>query len=280
MQSYKLTEKDIEKYAGQLILEDRAGATIEKYLRSIRAFTAWLGGKSVTRRAVNTWKEQLTARYAASTVNCALSALNGLFRFLGWDDCRVRFLRVQRSLFRDSRRELTKEDYLRLINTAVSRGDETLALLMETICACGIRVSEVRFITVAAARSGTAQVNLKGKIRTIMLPRKLCRKLLSYCRAKNILSGEIFLTGRGKSLSRQQIWRSMKRLARRCGVSSGKVFPHNLRHLFAVTYYRAHRDIVKLADILGHSSVETTRIYLVSSGSEHRRQIAGLGLIS
>ena len=152
MQSYKLTEKDIKKYAGQLILEDRAGATIEKYLRSIRAFTAWLGGKSVMRCAVNTWKEQLTARYAASTVNCALSALNGLFRFLGWDDCRVRFLRMQRSLFRDSRLELTKEDYLRLINTAVSRGDGTLALLMEAICACGIRVSEVRFITVAAAR--------------------------------------------------------------------------------------------------------------------------------
>lgn len=280
MQNYKLTDEDIEKYAEQLVLEERAGATIEKYLRSIRAFAAWLGGDSVTKTAINAWKEQLAARYAASTVNCALSALNGLFRFLSWNDCRVKFLRVQRRLFRDSRRELTKEDYLRLINTASSSGNERLALLMETICACGIRVSEVRFITVAAARGGTAQVNLKGKIRTIMLPRKLCRKLLSYCRAKNILSGEIFLTGRGKSLSRQQIWRSMKQLSRRSGISAGKVFPHNLRHLFAVTYYRAHRDIVKLADILGHSSVETTRIYLVSSGSEHRRQIAGLGLIS
>ena len=209
-----------------------------------------------------------------------LAALNGLFRFLGWDECRVKFLKVQRRLFRDAGRELTRPEYEHLLETAKERGQDRLVLLMEAICATGIRVSEVRYITVEAAQRGRAEISLKGKIRTILLPRKLCRKLLKYAKKNKTVSGEIFLTGNGKSLSRRQIWAEMKRLCVHAGVEPSKVFPHNLRHCFATAYYRAYRDIAKLADVLGHSSIETTRIYLLTSGEEHQRQLDRLGLVS
>ena len=222
----------------------------------------------------------LTKGLAPATVNAKLSALNGLFRFLGWEDCRVRFLKVQRRAFRDAARELTLADYQRLLDAAQKRGKHRLALLLEAICATGVRVSEVRFLTVEAAERRRADVTLKGKIRTILLPGKLCRKLLKYARKQKIASGEIFLTKGGNSLSRKQIWREMKGLCEAAGVKPPKVFPHNLRHLFAVTFYRATRDIVKLADVLGHSCVDTTRIYLMTTGAEHARQLERLGLVS
>ena len=261
--------------------EERADATREKYLRSIRAFAAWLGGAAVTKDAVTEWKSQLVERrQAPSTVNTALAALNGLFRFLGWENCRAKFLKVQRCIFRAPERELTRAEYARLLAAAQSSGDARLALLMESICATGIRVSEVKFLTVEAAQRGRAEVALKGKIRTILLPAKLCRKLLKYARKQKIAHGEIFLTTGGKGMDRRQIWAAMKRLCRKAGVAPSKVFPHNLRHLFATAYYRVYRDIVKLADMLGHSSIETTRIYLVESGAEHQRQLDRLGLIT
>lgn len=209
-----------------------------------------------------------------------LAALNGLFRFLGWDECRARFLKVQRRLFRDASRELTRVEYDRLLEAARARGQERLVLLMETICATGIRVSEVKYITVQAALQGRADIFLKGKIRTILLPGKLCRKLLKYAKKQKTVSGEIFLTGNGNSLSRRQIWGEMKRLCNYAGVEPSKVFPHNFRHLFATLFYRASKDIVRLADVLGHSSIETTRIYLVTSGAEYARQLNRLGLVS
>lgn len=209
-----------------------------------------------------------------------LASLNGFFRFLGREDCRVKFLKVQRRLFRDAGRELTRPEYERLLSAAQSRGQERLALLMETICATGIRVSEVKYITVEAARQGRADISLKGKIRTILIPNKLCRKLLKYARKNKTASGEIFLTRSGKGLSRKQIWAELKRLCKHAGVAVSKVFPHNLRHLFATSFYKACKDIVKLADVLGHSSIETTRIYLVTSGAEHARQLERLGLVS
>jgi site-specific recombinase XerD len=209
-----------------------------------------------------------------------LSALNRFLRFLGREDCRIRFLRLQRRTFREQKREITREDYRRLLDAAGERGQKRLALLMETICSTGIRVSEVRWITLEAARQGRAEISLKGKIRTILLPTKLCRKLLKYAKERKIASGEIFLTGSGKSLSRRQIWREMKQLCALAGVEASKVFPHNLRHLFATVFYRACRDIVKLADVLGHSSVNTTRIYLLTTGAEHARQLEKLGLVT
>lgn len=280
MEKHILTAEQITAYGCWLCQEERASGTMEKYLRDIRNFFAWLDGRSVTKEIVTEWKEQLQTEKAASTVNGALAALNGLFRFLGWEDCRVRFLKVQRRLFRDSKRELTRNDYERLITTARERGQDRLALLMETICATGIRVSEVPYITVEAAQQGRTEISLKGKIRTIILPAKLCRKLLKYAKKNKTASGEVFLTRNGKPLSRRQIWAEMKTLCKYADVEPSKVFPHNLRHLFATAFYRACKDIVKLADVLGHSSIETTRIYLLTSGVEHQRQLDRLGLVS
>lgn len=281
MEDFKLTPERVAAYGRYLKQEERSPATLEKYLRDVLAFARWLDGEAVTKEAVTEWKERLLAEHRSpSTVNAALSALNGLFRFLGWEDCRARFVKVQRRLFRDPARELTRPDYDRLIATARELGRDRLALLMETICATGVRVSEVRYLTVEAAQRGRAEVALKGKIRVILIPGKLCRKLLKYAKKQKIVSGEIFLTGNGKPLSRRQIWAEMKRLCVHAGVEPSRVFPHNLRHLFATAYYRAYKDIVKLADVLGHTSIETTRIYLLTSGTEHQRQLDRLGLVS
>ena len=281
MSELTISSERLTAFAAHLRAEERSPGTIENYLRHIRAFAVWLDGSPVTKETAAAWKEHLlTQDYAPATVNAMLAALNGLFHFLGWDGCRVKFLRVQRRLFRDAGRELTRPEYERLMETARSRGQERLALLMETICATGIRVSEVQYITMEAAKRGRTDIFLKGKIRTILLPEKLCRKLLKYAGKQKTASGEIFLTGNGKSLSRRQIWAEMKRLCVHAGVEPSKVFPHNLRHCFATAYYRAYRDIAKLADVLGHSSIETTRIYLLTSGAEHQRQLDRLGLVS
>lgn len=276
-----LTAEQFDAYSCWLRQSERSQSTIEKYLRDVRAFAHWLNGKPVTKELVTGWKEYLQSEHRApASVNAALSALNGLFCFLGWADCRAKFLRTQRKLFRDQAKELTCADYNRLVETARNLGRERLALVMETICATGIRVSEVRYITVEAARQGRAEIALKGKIRVILLPTKLCRKLLKYAQKQKIASGEIFLTGNGNSMSRCQIWAEMKRLCKYAGVELSRVFPHNLRHCFAVAFYRAYKDIAKLADVLGHSSIETTRIYLLTSGEEHQRQLDRLGLVS
>jgi len=280
MEKHILTKGQIADYGLWLCQEERAPSTTEKYLRDARGFFYWLDGRAVTKEIVTEWKAQLQAEKAVSTVNGALASLNGLFRFLNWEDCRVRFLKVQRRSFRDSKRELTRNDYERLITTAKGRGKHRLALLMETICAAGIRVSEVQYITVEAAQKGRAEISLKGKIRTILLPAKLCRKLLKYAKKNKTVSGKVFLTRNGKPLSRRQIWAEMKALCKYANVDPTKVFPHNLRHLFATTFYRACKDIVKLADVLGHSSIDTTRIYLMTSGVEHQRQLDHLGLVS
>ena len=266
----QLTQDHLTAYAGHLLSEERSGGTIEKYVRDAGAFARWLAGEPVTRERAAAWREHLASSgYAPVTINSMLAAVNGLFRFLGWEECRVKFLKVQRRLFRDQSRELTRPEYDRLLEAAHADGQERLALLMEAICSTGIRVSEVKYITVEAARTGRAEISLKGKLRTILLPGKLCRKLKKYAKAQKIASGEIFLTRSGRSLSRRQIWAEMKRLCKKAGVAPSKVFPHNLRHLFARTFYRICRDVVKLADVLGHSSIETTRIYLISTGAEH-----------
>ena len=273
--------KEIEAFGNHLRLEERSTGTIEKYLRDIRAFAKWLGERPLDKAIVVAWKEYLRAkRYAASSINSMLIAVNQFFRFQHWDELRVKTVRVQRQIFRRRDKELTKEEYVRLLETARGSGRERLALLMETICATGIRVSEVRYITVEAAGAGRAEISLKGKIRTILIPGKLCRKLQKYARKQKIASGEIFLTRNGKGLSRRQIWAEMKGICQKADVAPTKVFPHNLRHLFAQAFYQVCRDVVKLADVLGHSSIETTRIYLLSTGTEHARQLDRLGLVT
>ena len=280
MEERKITKVEMERYSRHLRAEERSAGTADKYRRDVGAFAQWLEGRAVTRELAASWKEHLIRQgYAATTINSMLAALNGLFRLLGWEECRVKFLKIQRRLFRDPARELTRAKYDRLLGAARGRGQERLALLMEAICATGIRVSEVRYLTVAAARQGKAEIALKGKIRTILIPQKLCRKLLKYAKKQKIAAGEIFLTRGGNSIGRKQIWAEMKAVCQTAGVAPSKVFPHNLRHLFARTFYRVCRDVARLADVLGHSSIETTRIYLISTGAEHEKTLSRLHLM-
>ena len=273
-------EKELQKFAAHLAQEERSTGTIEKYIRDVRHLQNWLDGRTVTRETIGNWRDALLRDgFAPVTINSMLAAVNSFLRFCGREDCRVKSLRIQRRLFRDTTRELTRGEYQRLWETAHAEGKERLALLMESICATGIRVSEVRYLTVEAVRAGRTEISLKGKIRTILLPAKLCRRLLKYAKAQKIASGEIFVTRSGKSLSRWQIWAELKAICKQAGVMASKVFPHNLRHLFARTFYQVTRDVAQLADVMGHSRIETTRIYLVSTGAEHARQMEKLGLL-
>jgi integrase/recombinase XerD len=280
MKRHFITEKLVTSYRAFLIERERTEGTIEKYLRDISQFAQWLHGREVTQENLILWKEELLNRKTGTTtINGKLTALSSFFRFAGWSHLKVRYLKLQRKLFRDKSRELTKEEYFRLVRTAASLGRERLALLLETICSSGIRVSEVQYITVEAVREERAEIALKGKIRTILLPSKLCRKLRKYIRKNKIRSGQVFLTASGKPLCRKQIWWEMKRLCKKAGVEAGKVFPHNLRHLFARCFYRICKDLARLSDILGHSSVDTTRIYLISSGEEHAKTLQKMQLV-
>lgn len=281
MENKIMISEQLASFRAYLQDEERSEATVEKYLCEVTQFAAWLNDTEVTKSAVAEWKEHLlTSGYEPSTVNGKLTALDRFFDFMGWPDCKVKHLKLQRRLFRDDSRELTKAEYDRLIATAEEMGKERLSLLMEAICGTGIRVSEVQYLTIEAAQQGKVEIYLKGKVRTILIPGKLCKKLLKYAKKHKIASGEIFLTRGGKSLSRKQIWAEMKALCKKAGVAPSKVFPHNLRHLFARTFYRVCRDVAKLADVLGHSSIETTRIYLISTGAEHAKTMDMLRLVS
>ncbi len=281
MDSHVITQEQITAFEVYLYREERAENTIAKYLHEIQLFYVWMEGKAVTKEAVTQWKEKLYAMgRCAGTINGSLAALHSFFVFMGWDECRVKYLKVQRQMFRDISRELTKAEYQRLVQTAQKQKNDRLVLLLETICATGVRVSEVKYITVETVRRGRADISLKGKIRTILIPNKLARKLQKYVKKQKIASGEIFITKSGKGLSRRQIWGEMKGLCKAACVDDSKVFPHNLRHLFARSYYKSCKDIVRLADVLGHSSVETTRIYLITTGAEHSKYLEKLGLVS
>ena len=276
-----ITKTTIEQFEAYLHKEERSNGTVDNYIRNVRELAAWLAGQAVTKEQLVAWKDALQAkRLQPTTVNAKLAAIGCFLRVMGWQDCQVRFLRVQRRVFREKEKELTREEYEKLLAAAQQQGSARLALLLETICATGVRVSEVQYITVEAARRGRADVTMKGKIRTILIPNKLCRKLLKYAKQTKTASGKIFLTRNGTALSRKQIWAEMKSLCQAAGVSPGKVFPHNLRHLFATVFYRACHDIVKLADVLGHSRIETTRIYLVTTGFEYAKQLEQLSLVS
>ena len=275
-----ITNRKLAEFGQYLREEEYGKATMEKYLREVGYFCRWLENRKVDKKITVEFKNDLQEKgYAPSTINGKLSALNAFFRFAGWEECRVKFLRIQRQIFREQKKELNREEYRRLLKAAKDRKNERLALLMETICGTGIRISEMSYITVEALRRGRAEVVLKGKVRIIFLSEKLCRRLSEYAEKTGIVSGEIFLTGNGRRLSRRQIWREMKGLCQYAGLEEAKVFPHNLRHLFAEEFYRVSGDIVKLADVLGHSSIETTRIYLKTSGKEHTRYLDNMGLL-
>ena len=274
------TVEQIREFSRYLREEERETATIDKYSRDVKDFFIWLKDREISRERIAEWKQHLRrVGRKPVTINGKLSALNKFLSFLGRNDCRTKYLKIQRRLFRSTEKQLSKQEYIRLMETAHSLGRERLALLMETICATGIRVSEVKYITAEAIRAGRTEIALKGKIRTILLPGKLCRKLKKYAGKRKIVSGEVFLTRNGKGMSRRQIWAEMKSLCEKAGVAPSKVFPHNLRHLFARTFYRVCRDVAKLADVLGHSSIETTRLYLISTEAEHVRQMERMELI-
>lgn len=275
----KITNELIKNFRRYLIEEEKATATVEKYIRDINVFADWLGDKALDKETVLTYKENLTKNYAPASVNSILASLNSFFTFNEWYHLRVKNLKIQRQIFVNKDKELTKAEYERLLTAAKSKGNEQLYFLMQTICATGIRVSELRYITVESLKAQKAQINLKGKMRVIIIPKELCKMLLQYSKEHKITNGSVFVSKNGKALDRSNIWKMMKALCESAGVSREKVFPHNLRHLFARTFYSLQKDIVRLADILGHSSVNTTRIYTMETGETHRRQIQKLGLL-
>lgn len=280
MKGQFLTDKLVAEFSAHLKNEEKSKNTTEKYLRDVRTFAEYLGGAEITKEMVIAYKSKLLAEhYAVRSVNSMLASLNSLFTFLGWSDCKVKSMKLQRQIYCPEEKELTKAEYLRLVNTAKRKGKERLNLILQTICGTGIRVSELEYITVEAAKSGKAVVALKGKTRSVFLVKALQKKLLRYATEQNISSGTIFITRNGKPLSRTNIWREMKGLCQEAGVNPQKVFPHNLRHLFARVFYGIEKDIAKLADILGHSSINTTRIYIISTGSEHRKRMEHMHLI-
>ena len=274
-----ITEELILTFKKHLITEEKAQATIAKYLYDIGEFARWIGTRSIDKELVLEYKSALTERYAPASVNAALASLNSLFCFCEWYELKVKNLKIQKQIFASTEKELTKAEYERLLQVAKQKKNERLYLLMQTICSTGIRVSEVRHITVEAVHRGSAIINCKGKRRQVLLSNQLCKILKKYIKEQKIKSGAVFITKNGNPLDRSNIWSDMKKLCRMAGVSEKKVFPHNLRHLFARTYYSLQKDIVRLADILGHSSVNTTRIYTMESGNIHRQQIEKLGLL-
>lgn len=272
-----ISEETVTKFQAYLIREERSPATIEKYMREVRAFTDYSGDREITKETVLAYRSSLTERYAVPSVNAKLAAVGSLFRFLGWEDCRVKSLKRQRQVFAAEERELTRAEYLRLLTAA--EGNPRLRLILETICSTGIRVSELPYFTVEAVKRGTVIVRCKNKTRNIIIPGKLKTLLLKFAKKQRITGGILFRTRTGKPISRGNIWAEMKKLCVSARVDPRKVFPHNLRHLFARTFYGLERDIARLADVLGHSSIDTTRIYIMTTGTEHRRQLERMGLV-
>ena len=275
----KITTETMSSFKDYLMNEEKAAATVGKYLHDVGEFQIWLGEQELCKTAVLGYKSYLCEHYAPASVNAALSSLNSFFGFTDWYDLRVKSLKIQKQIFASSDKELTKAEYDRLLGAAKQKKNERLFFLMQTICSTGIRVSEVRYVTVESVSRGIAEINCKGKRRQVFLPKQLCQLLNQYIKEKKIKSGAVFVTKNGNPLDRSNIWSDMKKLCRAANVSEKKVFPHNLRHLFARTYYTLQKDIVRLADILGHNSVNTTRIYTMETGETHRRQIQKLGLL-
>ena len=274
-----ITDDLIQKYKEYLCTEEKAEATIEKYIRDITAFKKWLAEQILNKQKVLDYKNYLIQNYAPASVNSVISSLNSFFEFCNWYEIRIKTIKIQKQIFAKAERELTKAEYTRLLIAAKSKKQNRLHLLLQTICSTGIRISELKFITVEALKNETAEIRCKGKLRYVFLPRSLCKALAKYAKQQKIQSGSIFVSRNGNPLDRSNVWSEMKKLCDAAGVPRNKVFPHNLRHLFAKVYYSVQKDIVRLADILGHSSINTTRIYTKESGEIHRVQIQKLGLL-
>lgn len=279
MNTKSITNDLIDRFRYFLINEEKSKATVEKYIRDIRTFLRWLGNRLVDKFTVIEYKAYLVREYKPGSVNSMLSSVNSFFDCNEWYGCKVKTLKIQKQIFASKDKELSKLEYERLLDAARSAKNERLYLLMQTICSTGIRVSELRFVTAEAIKTGIASISCKNKLRQVFLPKALRRMLVKYAQRRKIASGPVFVTKNGKPLDRSNIWSDMKKLCETAGVSKEKVFPHNLRHLFARTYYAQQKDIVRLADVLGHSNINTTRIYTMETGEEHRKQLEKLGLL-
>ena len=269
----------IAAFKALLVSEEKSAATTEKYIRDVKAFAEYMQNNEITKESVLAYKKHIQQNYAVRSVNSMIASINGFFSFLCWYDLKVKALKIQRQVFCSEEKELTKPEYLRLCRAADEKRNERLKLILQTICGTGIRVSELRYITVEAVKNGEAVVNCKSKTRVIFIVKELRKKLLRYAAEQKIKTGMIFITKAGKPINRTNIWREMKSLCKAANVNPQKVFPHNLRHLFARVFYGIEKDIAKLADILGHSSINTTRIYIISTGTEHRRRMENMHLI-
>lgn len=275
-----LTKETITVFINHLHLEEKSSNTIEKYARDVNAFVMFLNGKSACKELVIEYKQKLIADgYAVSSINSMLAAVNSLFDYLGWVDCKAKSIKIQRQIYCPENKELSRAEYLRLVETAERNRNHRLNMILQTICGTGIRISELKYITVEAVKSGTVEVVCKGKNRVIFIVKQLKKKLLQYAKDKHIKAGAIFITKSGKPVNRTNVWREMKALCKQAHVNPDKVFPHNLRHLFARTFYKLEKDIAKLADILGHSSINTTRIYIISTGCEHLKRMENMRLV-
>ncbi len=279
MKTLFLTANIFDEFKEYLVLQERSQATIEKYIRDSLIFAKFADNRELSKEVVIEYKKYLQEKYAVRSVNSMLASINSLFLFLGRHELKVKSLKVQQQVFCSENNELTKDEYARLCKAAKCRHNERLNIILQTICGTGIRVGELQFITVEAVKQSEAVVSLKGKTRSIFIVKALKKKLLRYAAEQNIKTGAIFVTRTGKPINRTNIWREMKALCAEANVNPQKVFPHNLRHLFARVFYGIEKDIVKLADILGHSSINTTRIYIISTGSEHRKRMEKMKLI-
>ncbi len=280
MKIKKISDTLINSFETYLKDEEKSQNTIEKYIRDIKLFCIYAGNKEITKELTIAFKKHLQdSKYAVRSINSMLASINSFFAFIERNDCKVKAMKIQREIYCPEDKELTKEEYFRLVKTAKRQGNERLNLIIQTICSTGIRISELEFITVEAAREGKAIISLKGKTRTVLILEELKSKLLKYASARKIKNGNIFISRTGKALSRSNIWREMKKLCQNAGINPEKVFPHNLRHLFARTFYCIEKDIAKLADLLGHSNINTTRIYIMTTAFEHKRRMEKMHLL-
>lgn len=274
-----ITETMFQNFSNYLKENERTDATIHKYLHDIGCFSLYANENEINKDMVLAYKADLAKKYAISSANSMIASLNTFFKFMEWNDLCIRQYKVQKNVYCNEEKEISKSDYMKLLSVATEKKKERLNLLIQTICGTGIRVSELSAITIEAVRNGEAIISCKGKTRKVFIVSKLRKKLLKYAMKARIHSGAIFITRTGKPMDRSNIWREMKKLCKEANISEEKIFPHNLRHLFARTFYNMDKDIAKLSDILGHTSINTTRVYIISTGAEHRRQMENMRLI-
>ncbi len=269
----------LKAFENELNQQEKSRATVEKYLRDVRRFFSFIQGREITKELTLQFKKELTQSLSVVSSNSVIAALNSFLRFLGLEQCCIRQYRIQKKAYCSEEKELCREEYFRLVSAAKNKKNERLSLILQTICATGIRVSELEFIIAEAVFKGEATVSCKGKTRTVFIVKELRKQLIKYIKLSGITEGSVFVNSQKRPISRTTVWREMKSLCEQAGVNPSKVFPHNLRHLFARTFYGIEKDIAKLADILGHTSINTTRIYIITTGAEHKRKMEGMHLI-